>query len=227
MLYNNLAYLGIEKRGGEVRPYHSESLTYLIFPSHDMALGYLKSIWLAILLLLLRPDLAKQPYFFFFFFFFLFYMRHLRPLFNLFSFFQTHYKFYKKCVFEKCPFRILCRNSNSQPLEHGSPPINTRPGRLPANNSILNTRAMNKGKDSLIKGQVIWWKSRIQKFGISKILIWNKWLLWIEKGKTVFDAQWRSLWASLSLSDACTYLVATPNVTSVDFAPSNRILKTI
>ena len=65
MLYNNLAYLGIEKRGGEVRPYHSESLTNLIFPSHDMALGYLKSIWLAILLLL-GPVLAKQPNFFFF-----------------------------------------------------------------------------------------------------------------------------------------------------------------
>ena len=139
MLYNNLAYLGIEKRG-EVRPYHSESLTYLIFPSHDMALGYIIATGA-------RSGQTAE--------FFLFYMGHLRPLFNLFSFFQTHYKFYKKCVFEKCPFRILCRNSNSQPLEHGSPPINTRPGRLPANNSILNTRAMNKGKDSLIKGQVI------------------------------------------------------------------------
>ena len=47
------------------------------------------------------------------------------PLFNLFLPFQTHtLHFYNK----KC---IWCRDSNSQPLKHESPPITSRPGLQP------------------------------------------------------------------------------------------------
>ena len=57
-----------------------------------------------------------------------------RPLFHLFSSFQTHYKFYNKCVYEKC---IRCWDSNSRPLEHEPPPITTKPGLLPERNACL------------------------------------------------------------------------------------------
>ena len=54
-----------------------------------------------------------------------------RPLFHLFSSFQTHITIFTTNKCEKCPSSILCRDSNSQPLEYESPPITTRPGLLP------------------------------------------------------------------------------------------------
>ena len=48
-----------------------------------------------------------------------------------FSSFQTHYKFYNKYICEKCPSSIQCRDLNSQPLVHESPPITTRTRLLP------------------------------------------------------------------------------------------------
>ena len=58
--------------------------------------------------------------------------------------FQTHYKFYNKYICEKCPSSIQCRDSNSQPLEHESPPITTRPGLPPQ--EICFTRSLNSFK---------------------------------------------------------------------------------
>ena len=52
-----------------------------------------------------------------------------RQLFHLFLSFQRHIITIfttNKC--EKCPSSIWCRDSNSRPLEHESPPITTRPG---------------------------------------------------------------------------------------------------
>ena len=55
-----------------------------------------------------------------------------RQLFHLFLSFQRHIITIfttNKC--EKCPSSIWCRDSNSRPLEHESPPITTRPGLTP------------------------------------------------------------------------------------------------
>ena len=49
--------------------------------------------------------------------------------FHVFSPFQTH--FTANMYVKKCPSRIRSRDSNSQPLEHESPLITTRPGLLP------------------------------------------------------------------------------------------------
>ena len=54
------------------------------------------------------------------------------PLFHLFLSFQTHISNYATNAYvKKCPSSIWCQDSNSQPLEHESPPITTRPGLLP------------------------------------------------------------------------------------------------
>ena len=54
-----------------------------------------------------------------------------RPLFNLFLCFQTHITNFKTNRYViKCPSSIRCRDLNSQPLEHESCPITTRPGLL-------------------------------------------------------------------------------------------------
>ena len=62
---------------------------------------------------------------------FFFKMGQPRPLFHLFLSFQTYYIFYNKYACEKCPSSRQCRDSNSRPLEHESPPITTRPGLPP------------------------------------------------------------------------------------------------
>ena len=54
-----------------------------------------------------------------------------RPLFHLFSSFQTQITIFTTNKCEKCPSSIRCRDSNTQPLAHESPPITTRPGLLP------------------------------------------------------------------------------------------------
>ena len=46
-----------------------------------------------------------------------------RPLFRLFSSFQTNITIFTKNKCEKCPFSIRCWDSNPQPLELESPPI--------------------------------------------------------------------------------------------------------
>ena len=53
-----------------------------------------------------------------------------QSLFNLFSSFQTHITIFttNKC---ESSSSILCQDSNSQPSEHESPPITTRPELLP------------------------------------------------------------------------------------------------
>ena len=60
-----------------------------------------------------------------------------RPVFH-FIFVLSITKFCKKYVCEKCPYSIWCRDSNSRPLEHESPPITTRPGLPPYLPSLLN-----------------------------------------------------------------------------------------
>ena len=51
------------------------------------------------------------------------------PLFSLFSSFQTHITIFTTNRYvKKCPCSIQSRYSNSQPLEHDSSPITTRPG---------------------------------------------------------------------------------------------------
>ena len=58
--------------------------------------------------------------------------------FNLFSSFQTHItNFITNRYLKKCPPSIWCKNSNSQPLEHESPPLTTRPGLPPTNIFIM------------------------------------------------------------------------------------------
>ena len=66
-------------------------------------------------------------------------MGHTRPLFRLFlvSFKQT-IQILQQIIVKKCPFSIWCWDSNSQPLEHETPPITTRPG-LPLNTENLFT----------------------------------------------------------------------------------------
>ena len=54
-----------------------------------------------------------------------------RPLFHLFLSFQNTLQFLEQIIVKKCPSSILCRDLNSQPLEHESPPITTRPGLRP------------------------------------------------------------------------------------------------
>ena len=53
-----------------------------------------------------------------------------RPLFRLFMVFSNkQYKFYNKSMWKmSCPSSTWCRDSNSRPLEHESPPITTGPG---------------------------------------------------------------------------------------------------
>ena len=55
-------------------------------------------------------------------------MGHPRPLLYLFSSFQTNITILTTNKCEKCPSSIRCWDSNSQPSEHKSPPITTRPG---------------------------------------------------------------------------------------------------
>ena len=45
--------------------------------------------------------------------------------FNLFSSFQTHITIFTTNKCEKCPYSTHCLDSDSRPLEHESPPINT------------------------------------------------------------------------------------------------------
>ena len=56
-----------------------------------------------------------------------------RPLlsfvFGLFK--QTSLHILQQIYVKKCPFRILCQDSNLRPSEHESPPIITRPGLPP------------------------------------------------------------------------------------------------
>ena len=60
-----------------------------------------------------------------------------RPLFCfLLSLFKHKLQFSQKINVKKCHSSIHCRELNSQPLEHESPPITTRPG-LPPKNVIL------------------------------------------------------------------------------------------
>ena len=63
-----------------------------------------------------------------------------RPLFHLFSsFFNQISQFLQQINVNKCPYSIRCRDSNSRPLKHESPPITTRP-RLPPGNKSLTRR---------------------------------------------------------------------------------------
>ena len=55
---------------------------------------------------------------------------------GLFFIYFRHFKhtlqiFTTNTYVKKCPSSIWCRDSNSQPLEHESPPITTRPGLSP------------------------------------------------------------------------------------------------
>ena len=51
--------------------------------------------------------------------------------FHLFSSFHTHISNFTTNKCEKCPSSIWCRDSNSRPFEHESPPITTRAGLPP------------------------------------------------------------------------------------------------
>ena len=51
-----------------------------------------------------------------------------RLFFIYFRRFQHTLQFLQQIIVKKCPSSIWCQDSNSQPLEHESPPITTRPG---------------------------------------------------------------------------------------------------
>ena len=65
--------------------------------------------------------------------------------FCLFSSFQTNITILMTNKCEKCPSSIWCLDLNSQPLEHKSPPITTRPG-LPPSNCLLHAKASNAAR---------------------------------------------------------------------------------
>ena len=48
----------------------------------------------------------------------------------IFDFSNTHYKLFNTYDVKKCPSSIQCRDRNSRPLEHESPPITTWPGHI-------------------------------------------------------------------------------------------------
>ena len=55
-----------------------------------------------------------------------------RPPLHLFVSFQTHITIFSTNRYvRKCPSSIQCRDSNTWPLEHESPPLTTRPGLSP------------------------------------------------------------------------------------------------
>ena len=60
-----------------------------------------------------------------------------RPIFHLALSSQTHITIFTTNKCEKCPSSTQRRDLNSQPLEHESPPITTRPG-LPAVPMIIH-----------------------------------------------------------------------------------------
>ena len=60
-----------------------------------------------------------------------------RPLFHLFLSFQTQITTLQQINVQNCPSSIQCQDSNSQPLEHESPPITTRPGLPPYGGNLL------------------------------------------------------------------------------------------
>ena len=84
----------------------------------------------------------------------------------IFVFSNTKYNFTtNKC--EKFPSSIRCRDSNSRPLEHESPPITTRPGLKPNNNSIVKKQVLPMIK---VKHKCHWtmikkWKLKTNKRG--------------------------------------------------------------
>ena len=63
----------------------------------------------------------------------LFKMSHPRPLCHLFSVFfnQTSIQFLQQINVKKCPSSKQCWDSDSQPSDHESPPITTKPGLTP------------------------------------------------------------------------------------------------
>ena len=58
-------------------------------------------------------------------------MGHPLPLFNFFRLFRHTLQFLQQINVKKCPSSMWCQDSNSQPMEHESPPITTRPGLPP------------------------------------------------------------------------------------------------
>ena len=48
---------------------------------------------------------------------------------------------------KKWPFSIQCRDLNSRPLEHDSPPITTRPSWLPPTLSIFSLSSVHSTAD--------------------------------------------------------------------------------
>ena len=59
-------------------------------------------------------------------------------LFFIFLSFQTQIEIFQQINVKKCPSSKWCKDSNSQPLEHESPPITTRQG-LPPNGFFLGS----------------------------------------------------------------------------------------
>ena len=55
-------------------------------------------------------------------------MVHPRPVFIYFQSFQTTVQILQHINVKNDPSSIMCRDSNSQPLDHESPTITTRPG---------------------------------------------------------------------------------------------------
>ena len=55
-----------------------------------------------------------------------------------FHLFKHKLQFLQQLNVKKCPSSIQCRDSNSRPLEHESPPITTRPGSLTCLTTYIN-----------------------------------------------------------------------------------------
>ena len=77
-----------------------------------------------------------------------------RSLFNLFSSFQTHITILQQINVKNYPSSIWCRDSNSQPSEHESPPITTRPGLSPYSFDFCWVG----GGDANHNASLRWWK---------------------------------------------------------------------
>ena len=71
-----------------------------------------------------------------------------RPLFHLFLSFQTHIIILQQINVKKCTSSIQCQDSNSQPLEHKSPPITTRPGPRPLTPNLWRVIAYQQSAEA-------------------------------------------------------------------------------
>ena len=77
-------------------------------------------------------------------------MDHPWPLYHYFRLFKHTLQFFATYKCEKSPSSIRCWDSNSQPLQHDSPPITTR--RAPFNFFVIIWQGLNRRDWVLLMG---------------------------------------------------------------------------